>query len=243
MGDPIGEATDERRLAHTGLAHDERVVLEATLQDLKQPTGLDVAPDDGIEAPLPRVSDQVAHVGPGVAAAPAARRGGGRRRLTGGLGERADVGAKRAGADPERGEDLAGRPLDSLRKGVEEVLDADGLRLVPGGLPLRAREQIHEARADVGDAAAHPRQALERGLGQLEDLVRVGPGAPEHLHDPAVALEQPLEQVQGCDLGVPSLVRDLLCAGDQMLGVVGITLEVNRAVSFGHGRRVASAGG
>ena len=53
--DAVGEAADERRLAHAGLAHDERVVLEAPLQDLEQSARLDVAADHRIEAAVSRV--------------------------------------------------------------------------------------------------------------------------------------------------------------------------------------------
>src|SRR4029077_17956308 len=76
LGDAVGEAPDERGLADAGLADDERVVLEAALQDLEQAAGLDVPADDRIEAPLARVGDEIAHVRAGIggAAAPARRR-------------------------------------------------------------------------------------------------------------------------------------------------------------------------
>ena len=98
--------------------------------------------------------------------------------------------AEGARADAERREDLAGRALDLLRERVEQVLDADRLRLVARGLALGAAEQIEEARAHVGDAAARLGQALERGLGELQHLVRIGAGAAEDLGDAAIALEQ-----------------------------------------------------
>src|SRR5690606_37316341 len=50
--DAVGERADQRRLADARLAHDERVVLEATLEDLEQAPHLGVAPDDRIEAAL-----------------------------------------------------------------------------------------------------------------------------------------------------------------------------------------------
>ena len=45
----------------------------------------------------------------------------------------------------------AGGALDLLRQGVEQVLDADRVRLVARRLAFGAAQEIHEARADVGD--------------------------------------------------------------------------------------------
>ena len=180
--DAIGERVHEGRLADAGLADDERVVLEAALEDLQQAPDLDVAADDGVEAAGASVGDEVAReavlalVGAG---------GRGRGLARGGLGERADVRAEGAGADPEGGEDLARGAADLLCEGVQEVLDADRGRLVARRLALRATEQVEQARAHVGDAAGALRRALQGLLGELPRLVRVGAGAAAVFDDEA----------------------------------------------------------
>ena len=52
--DALGEALDDRSLAHTGLADQHRVVLGPALQDLDRAANLVVAADDGVELALSR---------------------------------------------------------------------------------------------------------------------------------------------------------------------------------------------
>ncbi len=60
--DASGESLDYRRLAHPGLADQDRVVLGAPRQDLHQATDLVVAPDDRVELALPGEVREVAAV-------------------------------------------------------------------------------------------------------------------------------------------------------------------------------------
>jgi hypothetical protein len=57
-----GEAFDDRRLAHAGVADEDGVVLRPTAEHLDDPTDLVVASDDRVELPRSGVSGEVAPV-------------------------------------------------------------------------------------------------------------------------------------------------------------------------------------
>jgi hypothetical protein len=60
VGDALGQALDHRGLAHTGLAHEDGVVLGATREDLHDPLDLGLAPDDGVQLAVSRQLGEVA---------------------------------------------------------------------------------------------------------------------------------------------------------------------------------------
>ncbi len=60
--DPLGEALDDRRLAHARFADQDRVVLGPPTEDLDDPPDLVVAADDRVELACPRLGGQVAAV-------------------------------------------------------------------------------------------------------------------------------------------------------------------------------------
>ena len=60
LGDPLGEALDDGRLADAGLADEHRVVLGAAGEDLHDPLDLGLAADDGVELAVGRQLGQVA---------------------------------------------------------------------------------------------------------------------------------------------------------------------------------------
>ncbi len=60
--DPLGEALGDRRLADTGLADEDRVVLRPAGKDLHDPPDLVVTADDGIELAGPRFRGEIAAV-------------------------------------------------------------------------------------------------------------------------------------------------------------------------------------
>ncbi len=144
------ERADDGRFSDAGVTDDERMVLEAPLEDLHEPAHFDVASDDGIEFARARFADEVAREGRlrdrGGRRADAIGFGDAAARLCGrGFFQRADRAAKAAGADSLCGEDLASGPADLLREGVEEMLDADLLGLVALRFTLGAAQKIDES--------------------------------------------------------------------------------------------------
>ena len=90
------------------------------------------------------------------------------------------------------------------------------------------------ARREVREARAGLRELRELRLGLGGDVRRIGAGLLEDLGDAAIAIERAGEQVDGLDLDVLALVGEGLRAGDERLGVGGVSLEMNRLLG-GHG--------
>ena len=121
LDDAGGETLDDGRLAHAGLADEDRVVLRASGEDLDDAADLVVAADDGVELALPGEIGEVAAVL--------------LERLVlllGGL--RSD-----AVAAPDRlqgGEEVLAADAETVGEGEEEVLDGEVLvaHLLAGGI-------------------------------------------------------------------------------------------------------------
>ena len=75
LGDPLCEALDHRRLAHSCFARENRVVLATTKQDLNDFSNLFVAPNDRINLTLARALGQIDRVlGEGLLSSPKPQR-------------------------------------------------------------------------------------------------------------------------------------------------------------------------
>ena len=166
--DPLGQALDDRRLAHARLADQDRVVLGPPAEDLDDPADLRIPADDRVHLPLAGQLDEVAAVA--------------LQRLVLVLGVL--VGHPLAAADLlERLEDLllgdpqgpeqGLRPALDLHQGQQQVLDRDVLVLHPLGLGGGGLEDLVQLGADRLLAAGDLGQRVEPLLGRLEDLRRV----------------------------------------------------------------------
>ena len=147
--DPLGQALDDRRLAHARLADQDRVVLGPPAEDLDDAADLRIAADDRVHLPLAGQLDQVAAVA--------------LQRLVLVLGVL--VGHPLAAADllqrledlllgdPQGVEQVLGLALD-LHQGQQQVLDRDVLVLHPLGL---GRGRVEDAGSGRGRASARRR--------------------------------------------------------------------------------------
>ena len=158
--DPLRQALDDRRLAHPGLADQDRVVLGPAAEHLDHPADLGIAADHRVHLAPPGQLDQVAAVL--------------LERLVLVLGVL--IGHLLAAADllerlehrllghPQRREQVLGLALD-LGQAEQQMLDRDELVLHPAGFVAGLLEDAAEIGADRRLAARSPwaaRSALPR---------------------------------------------------------------------------------
>ena len=194
--DPLGEALDDRRLPHSGVADQHRIVLRAPREHLDHAADLLVAPDDRVELALLGELGQVAAEL--------------LERLVGALGI--------LGRDSLAAADFL-QPLEQrvARDGVEreqEMLGRDELVLELAHLVLGPVEDAREgSRCPRLLLGALQRGLLgERGFRLQAELIRVRDELARQ-----VLAEQREQQVLGIDLGVASAPRILLRRGNRFL--------------------------
>ena len=224
--DALGEALDDRGLAHAGLADEDRVVLRPAAQHLDDAADLRVAADDRVELPLARRGGEVDAVllqrlegGLRVLAGhllPAAHLvEHGQQRLTGGTGARERL-AHLAG--------VRGRPQQQVLRGDE---------LVPQRLHLLLRlvDELHRGpgQRGLGDGgSADGGQAGEDPVRLPRQIRRRGPRSFQQRHRDAVRLGEELgQQVRGLDMSVAARHR-ILRGGAQHFLTPGRELCVHR---------------
>ena len=214
VDDPQGQALDNGRLAHAGLADQHGIVLRAPGQDLDHAADFLVAADHGVELSLPGPLDEVDAVA-----------------LQGlELGLRVLVGDPLAAADGLHGleqflvregvelEDILGLRVD-LRECQEEVLGGDELVLHGVGLALGGLQHADQFTAGLrGRSAADLGQALQLAADDAFQLRTVGADAIQQRRDHAVGFAQEsFQQVERLDLGMALVGGQRLGVGDGLL--------------------------
>ena len=111
-----------------------------------------------------------------------------------------------------------------LRKRVEKVFDVDGSG--PRFL-FRTRQQLKHGARQIGEPGRRFVDASKPRLSFDRNVRWVGPGAPKHLLDSAIALDRACEEVNRLDLRVLALVCEDLRSGDERLGVGRVSVEVD----------------
>jgi hypothetical protein len=202
----LGKALDDRGLADTRLADEDRVVLRAAREHLHDAADLVVAADDGVELAVAGGLREVAAVllerlvlvlGLGVGhAVRAAHLGHGlrQRRL-----RRAGLAQRVAG----------GRAVAGQRE--QDVLGGDVLVLELAHLVLGGVEDLDELAGGAGGLAARPhgRHGGQRSVQAGADELRVDAELRQHRRDDAALLvEQREQQVLGRRLRIPALVGE-----------------------------------
>ena len=212
--DPLGEAFDDRRLAHPRIADQHRVVLGSPRQHLDHAPDLLVAADHRVELALLRLGCEVAaellqrlHRVLGVRGGDAVRPAD----LRDSLQERVAAGQEVAQSG------------GLVREGEQEVLGGDVLVAEPGHLLLRPLQGTHEClrgpQVWIG-IAAQARQTVDRSERPLADRGDVGAELLEDRHDQAVVLiEQREQEVRRGDLCVAVLGGEPLGGGHGLLGL------------------------
>jgi hypothetical protein len=236
--DQLGQALDDRRLAHAGLAHQHRVVLGAAGQDLHDPLHLAGPADHRIELLLAGQLGQVAtelvedqRPGRLRLARAAARRGAGllaagtRRALVAGqqldhlLPDTGQVGA-------ELDQHLGGHALTLADEAQQDVLCADVVVPELERLAERQLEDLLRAGRE-GDVAGRRRAALTDDLFDLlangfqadaQRLERLG-------RDTLTLVDQTQKDVLGADVVVVEEPGFLLCEHDYTASPVGEPFE------------------
>ena len=218
--DPLGQALDDRGLAHAGLADQHRVVLRPAGEHLDDAPDLGVPADDRVQVAVPGLLGQVDAVllqrligllrvlagDPGAAADLAERL---EQRVGRGAGRRQDgLGVAAVGGQAD--EQVLGR----------DVLVAELLGPAGRGGDRRLQRPGHLRGAERGAAGARqPGQAL---LGLLGDQRRVGADRPEQRGGGAVRLlDQRQQQVQGFDLRAAVRRGAPYRGGQRVLALVG----------------------
>ncbi len=227
VDDALGEAFDDRGLAHAGLADQHRIVLGAPLQDLDCPADLVVASDDRVELAVPRALGEVDRVF--------------LERLALSLGLlTVHAGAAAHGFD-RRHERLAGEAvlLEEPRglalvvgERQQEELAGDELVAALDGFLVGQIEQVVEV-ARHADLAAGPfdlRQPLDGFRDRRPDLGHGHPGAGEQRRRSAVVL------VEECRQEVLRLDEPVVVAERHALGIGERLLELGRQLVETHGR-------
>ena len=227
--DPLGQALDDRRLAHARLADQDRVVLRPPAEDLDHPPDLVVAADHRVELARPGLGGQVAAV---------LLEG-----LVGGLG--VGRGDPLAAADAlERLEDRLAAGAVALEERLrlaarlghaeEQVLGRDVLvgqpaRLFLGPLdhPLGPRVEGELAALDAGAPGEEAGQLVaERGQVDAEATERLGRNA-------VVGLDEGGQDVlRNRGSGCPGSAGVLLGGDDRLLGLLGETVKLHRWYSL-----------
>ena len=245
-GDPLGQALDDRGLAHAGIAGQDGVVLGLAGQDLDHPPDLAVPADDRVELARLGVGDQVAAVL--------------LQRLVGGLGRgrghplASPDGGQRlqeaVAGQPRRCQQPPGRRLLPLREQRDDqVLDRDVVVLEPLGLLLGRIEQPgqplgHRHLARCHARAADPRPPRELGLQVRPQTAGVAArGLQQPRRQPLGLIEQRQQQVLAVNLGVPEAQRPGLRVVQRFLGLLGQAVRVHGRPPLRCGlyRRLASA--
>ena len=215
VDDSLGEALDDRGLAHAGLADQDGVVLGPAREHLDHTADLLVAADDGVE---------LLRLGFGGEVAPE-------------LVERARHLLGVGGGDPGGTLDFGQRVRDGLGlrqvlgdrrlvggEGEEEVADGDVLVAALRHLLLGALQ-----RADEGLRRPEFRQRRRRRARRARQCVAdIGSGRGRVHVQPlegggrkaVLLLEEGEQKVRGSDLGVPRGTGDALSGGDRLLSVV-----------------------
>ena len=167
VGDPLGQALDDRGLADAGVADEHRVVLGLAGQDLDHATDLGVAADHRVPLPGTSGRDQVLPVlGQRLVGA---LRGGRADALV--AAHRGELAEERVAGDAVPGQHPTGRAaLGFGDHGHQQVLDGDVLVGEPPGLLLGLVEERGQPRRDHDLAlrgaagAGRARHALQLGL-------------------------------------------------------------------------------
>ena len=241
VGDRLGEALDDGRLADAGLADEHRVVLGAPRQHLHDPLGLALAPDDRVEL---LVAGELGEVATELVEHERARRGvGGRGAAGGGAGlllgatgtavarqQLDDLLADAGQVGAQLHQHLGGHALALADEAEEDVLGADVVVAELERLAQRQLEDLLGARRER-DVAAGRRAAL---ADDLLDLAAHGlerdAEALEGLGGDALTLvDQPEQDVLGADVVVVEQARLLLSEDDDPAGPIGEAFEQGTA--------------
>ncbi len=229
--DPLGQAFDDRRLAHAGLADQDRVVLGPPAQDLDHPPDLVVAADDRIELARAGLGRQVPAV------------------LLEGLVGRFGVGRGDPLAAPDALEGTedrfpAGAVTFEERLGLatrlghaeQEVLGRDVLVGHPAGLFLGPLDHPPGPRVEA-DLAAPDAGPPSQDAGQLvAEAGQVDAEPPEGLGRHAVVrLQQAGQEVLGIEDRALERRGALLGGDDRLLGFLGESVELHVGYSLGTG--------
>ena len=230
VDDALGETFDDRRLADSGIADQNGVVLRLARQDLHHAPDLAVAPDDGVELAGPRLVDEVAPVL--------------LQRLVGHLRHRrghplvaADLRQhleEVVASEPVRCEQAAGCCRGTLGEEREhEMLDRHVLVLQTLGLALgrieEAAEALSEEHLTGGRARArHAGSSRQFGFELCQHSVGVD---PDLCHQPASQtvglLDQGEQKVLAVDLGVAEAQRLGLGVVQRLLRLLGEAVHVH----------------
>ena len=221
--DPLGQAFDDRGLADSGLADQDRVVLRPAAQHLDDSPDLLIATDDRVQAACPGLGGQVATV-----------------LLEGGVGAlRVRRGDTLAAAHAlERAEDglapgavaleQAATVTTDLEHAEQEVLGRDVLVAEPAGLLLADLEDALRARVERQRAAPDP-GALAEDAGELVAERREVDAEPaERLgRDAVIGLDEGVEEVLGVEDGRFHPLGDPLSGGNRLLGFLGVSVGLH----------------
>ena len=230
LDDAPGQTFGDGRLAHAGLADEDRVVLGAARQHLDDAPDLLVAPDDGVELALAGVLGEVAPVlleglvlllgvlaGHAVAAAH--------------LLERAEHGLV---AHADAAEEVAD-PTSDLAHGEEQVLGGEvvvaqggplGVSGFEGGVRARGQLRLLGGLAvDLGDARQRVVDPVAQGPARDADALEDGE------HHALGLREQARQQVLGRDLRVVQLARERLGGAQGLTGLAGELVGIERHAS------------
>jgi len=223
--DALGEALHDGRLAHPGLADEDRVVLRAPGKHLDDAADLLVAADDGIELALARQLRQVL----GIALE--------RLVLLLGIGIGHALGAAhlheglvdRLRGDAGLGEDAAGRARLVLGDADEEVLGGAVLVLQAlGFFPGAVQGGLESLGGVLASAALHSGQLVELRLdlagNDLRPRAQLGEERPDHAF---LLLEQCQQEMLGHDGLVVALIRQGLRRLDGFLCLHGELVELH----------------
>ena len=227
--DALGEALDDRRLAHARLADQHRVVLGAAREDLDHAADLVVATDDRVElALLGRLREVAAELLEGLVLVLGVLVGDAVRAAN--LVDRLeDLVARGAGVDlrvgGEREQDVLGR----------DVLVAEAARLLLGVLEnLRARA-VDRGGADL--LAGDLRHRVELLVRAPAHTGHVHARVLEHGHnDPALLLEERGEDVKRGGLRVPARGGKPLSGRESLLGLGREAIDVHKKSKCGYSK-------
>ena len=234
----LGQPLDDGGLAHSGLAHQHRVVLGAPAQDLHDPLRLPDPADDRVQRLVPGHAGEVAAElvehqrarrrvaagapggGPGLLAGPRPRRGAVAGQELDDL--LADLGQLRAQLD----QDLGGDALALPDEPEQDVLGADVVVAELERLP-QAQLQHLLGPGGEGDVAAGRAAPLADDLLHLAaDRLQADPQRLQRLGRHALALVDEAEQdVLGADVVVVEQARLLLRQHHHSASPVGEPLE------------------
>src|ERR1019366_8244986 len=226
--DPLGEARDDRRLAHAWLTDQDRVVLRPPAEHLDHPSDLVVATDHRIELARPRLGGQVPAV------------------LLEGLVRGLGVGR----GDPLAATDALKRAEDRLATGAvtlqerlrlaaglrhaeQEVLRRDVLVGQPAGFffgpldhSLGALVQGELAATDAGAPSENSGQLIaEGGQGYAEATEGLRPG-------PVVGVDEGRQDVLRIEDRALERLGILLGGEDRLLGLLGKSVKLHQSYSL-----------